>query len=59
MSLSAAVPLPAAHFYPGWCFALPELILNLPLTMAETWIWTLMVGARLFLIMELMIVLGA
>lgn len=32
-----------AHFYPAWCFALPELILQLPLMLAESWIWTLMV----------------
>ncbi|GAB4822452.1 hypothetical protein N2152v2_009498 [Parachlorella kessleri] len=32
-----------AHFYPGWAFALPEIILQLPLIFAESWIWTLLV----------------
>jgi hypothetical protein len=32
-----------AHFYPGWVFALPELVLQFPLIMAESWVWTLMV----------------
>ncbi len=32
-----------AHFYPGWVFALPELVLQFPLILVESWIYTLMV----------------
>lgn len=32
-----------AHFYPAFCWALPQVVLRAPWSFAECWIWTLMV----------------
>lgn len=41
--LTLAAPLFGLRRYPGWCFALPELLLQAPLIATEATIWTLMV----------------
>ncbi|EFN53196.1 hypothetical protein CHLNCDRAFT_36538 [Chlorella variabilis] len=32
-----------AHFHPAWCFALPEILLQMPLIATEATIWTAMI----------------